>query len=94
VARWAAICAAPLVLELALFLVIESSGQDFGWKHARMNGLWWLTARQAVTVLVGTGVLADRRGADRAPLLRSRHVGRYVSAADLAELRLNAPRGR
>jgi len=67
VARWAAICAAPLVLELALFLVIESSGQDFGWKHARMNGLWWLTAGQAVTVLVGTGVLADRRGADRAP---------------------------
>jgi hypothetical protein len=93
-ARSAAVCAAPLMLELALFLPIAFSGQDFSWKHARLGELLWLVGGQTVAVFVGAGVCwligAVRTVRRRAPVLRRRHAGRYVSVAELAELRLNA----
>ena len=95
-ARWAAVCVATLVVDLALFSLIAFSGQDFGWKHARMSELWWLIAGQAVAVFVGAGVCwligAVRTVGRRAPVRRRRHAGRYVSAADLTELRLKVPK--
>jgi hypothetical protein len=36
------------MLELALFLAIAFSGQDFSWKHARLGELLWLVGGQAV----------------------------------------------
>jgi hypothetical protein len=56
--------------------------------------LWLLAGQAAVLLLAATGcwlVGAWRTLRRRAPVLRRRHAGRYVTADELTELRNNAP---
>jgi hypothetical protein len=88
-------CLALLAANFALIAAIAVSGRDLDWKHARMGEVLWLLAGQvAVAVLAAAGcwlVGALRAVRRRAPWLRRRYAGRYVSAGELTELRDDAP---
>jgi hypothetical protein len=93
--RAALACLVVLAVDFMLVAVIAVSGRDLDWKHDRMGDLLLLLAGQAAVLLLGAAVCwlvgAWRAVRRRAPVLRRRHAGRYVSAAEVTELRDNAP---
>jgi hypothetical protein len=84
-----------LAVNFMLVAVIAVSGRDLDWEHDRMGEMLWFLAGQAVVLLLGaTGcclTAAWRALRRRAPVLRRRHAGRYVSAAEVTALRDDAP---
>jgi hypothetical protein len=93
--RAAVACLVLLAVNLMLVAVIAVSGRDLDWKHDRMGDMLWLLAGQAAVLLLGAAgcwlVGAWRTVRRRAPVLRRRHAGRYVSADEVTELRDDAP---
>ena len=78
-----------------VFGVLLGDG-SLGWQRARLGELMWLLAGQVAVVLLGAAgywlVGAVRAVRRRAPVLRRRYAGQYLSAGDLAGLVLDAPR--
>ena len=93
--RAAVACLVLLAVNFTLVFVIAVSGRDLDWKHDRMGDMLGLLAGQAVVLLLGAAgcwlVGAWRTVRRRAPVLRRRHAGRYVSADELTALRDDAP---
>jgi hypothetical protein len=93
--RAAGACLVLWAVNFMLIVVITVSDRDLDWKHDQLGHMLWLLAGQAAVLLLGTAgcwlVGACRTLRRRAPVLRRRHAGRYVSADELTDLRDNAP---